>query len=48
MRVIQEPREEEEVRQDTGPDADPERVREQMEVRSESCVDHLCGCNCGC
>ena len=48
MKVILEPRDEREVRQETLSDADPERVNDQIPIRSDSCVDHLCGCNCGC
>jgi len=48
MKVIARPKKEQEIRTAIQPDVDPKILQEQLRLRSDCCVNHLCGCNCGC
>ncbi len=44
VKVIAEPKQEEEILAAVSKNADAEKVREGMVSRAECCVVHLCGC----
>ena len=48
MKVILEPKSEKEILKPTTPETTPREVHEVMAKQAPCCVDHLCGCNCGC
>jgi hypothetical protein len=45
MKILIEAKEESEILAAVEKDATPEEIRESLEVRAESCVNHLCGCS---
>lgn len=50
MKVIIEPKQEERIIAPAtqGTKISNEEIRESLRTRAEHCVNHLCGCNCGC
>jgi hypothetical protein len=48
VRIISEAKTEELILMSVSEDASAEEVMESIKEKAECCVDHLCGCNCGC
>lgn len=45
MKVVVQPKEEEEVLAPVEPEASAEEIREGIVSKAQCCVDHLCGCS---
>ena len=48
MKVIAKPKKERTILASVKEDAKAEDIRKGIVEKAESCVVHLCGCNCGC
>jgi|TARA_B100000315_G_scaffold229550_1_gene239221 hypothetical protein len=48
MKVIARPKKEKEILASVKKSAKAEEIRKSIVAKAECCVDHLCGCNCGC
>jgi hypothetical protein len=48
MKVIAEPRKEEEILASTRKETNAKDIQESIVAKAECCVDHLCGCSSRC
>lgn len=48
MKVIAKPKTEQQILASVNENATPEEIYEGIVAKAECCVNHLCGCNCGC